>query len=292
MKKIINLLVALIFISGLSSCLKDDTIIGPDSPGAIKNIVEFKNVGAIASSTTAPFAVYIPFTLKPTATSAEFEGIINYAGADTAPSDIVVNIAADPSVIATYNAKVSGAAYAALPASSYSFPATVTIPAGQREAKFKITVKPNTFDATKENALALRITSASTGVISGNFGAVIFSMPLESVWQGTYDVHINNNYGTIDGNIGNFSDTGIKLATVGPNRLRTLSVADTYSGSTTFQFNGDNTSITGVVVISGTTTFATSIQGIDLIDPVNGKFTIRYTWGGRGMTETWTRTGP
>ncbi|WP_316845245.1 DUF1735 domain-containing protein [Pedobacter psychrodurus] len=291
MKKIINIVMALTFITGLSSCLKDDTIIGPDSPGAIKNIIEFKNIAPINSSPTAPVPVFIPFTLKPDAATAEIEAIVNYAGVDVAPSDIVVNLAVDPSLIATYNSKVSGAAFSQLASSSYTFPASVTIPAGQREGKFKITVKPNSFDASKENALGIKITSASSGTVSGNFGAVIFSMPLESIWQGTYSVSYSNNYGTIDANIGTFDDTGIKLSTVGPNKLQTLSVADTYSGSTTFQFNGTNTSITSVVVISGSTNFATSIQSVDIIDPINKVFGLHYTWGGRGMVEKWTRTG-
>lgn len=291
MKKIINLLVTLILITGLSSCLKDDTIIGPDSPGAIKNIIEFQNIDGISSSPTAPFAVFIPFTLKPTATTAEFDAILNYAGADVAPQDIVVNLASDPTVLTKYNAAVSGSAYSDLPAGSYSFPSSVTIPAGQRLVKFKVTVKPNAFDATKENALALKITSASFGTVSGNFGSVIFSMPLESVWQGTYTVNFNNNYGSIDANIGNFTETGVKLATIGPNRLQTQYVANTYSGYTQYQFNGSNTGITSIVAFSGSA-LATSIQGVDLIDPVNGKFTIRYTFAGRGVTETWVRTGP
>ncbi|MCJ0741830.1 DUF1735 domain-containing protein [Pedobacter montanisoli] len=292
MKNFIKYTAVLAFLTGsLTSCLKDKTMIGPDSPGAIKNVIEFKNIGGIKSGTSAPYALYIPFTLDPTATTAEFEGIVNYAGTDVAPNDITVNIAADPAMIATYNAGVSGANYAQLAATSYSFPSTVTIPKGQREAKFKISVKPNTFDATKENALALRITSASTGTISGNFGAVIFSMPLKSIWQGTYTVRFNNNYGGIDVNIGDFTETGVKLETVGPNKLQTQYAANTYSGYTQYQFNGNNTSITSVTVFSGSI-LASSVDGVDLIDPVNGKFTIRYTFAGRGMTETWVRTGP
>jgi len=291
MKKIINIMMALTFITGLSSCLKDDTIIGPDSPGAIKNVVEFQNISAPTSAPTAPFAVYIPFTLKPTATTADFEAIINYAGADVAPQDIVVNLASDATILTKYNAGVSGAAYFAPPTGSYSFPATVTIPAGQRQVKVKISLKPNAFDATKENALPIRITSSSFGNVSGNFGAVIFSLPLESIWQGTYTVSYNNNYGTIDANLQPaFTETGVKLATVGPNRLRSELVCQTYSGYQTWQFNGNNTSITAVTTFSGSER-ATSIQSIDLIDATARKFSLHYTWLGRGMVEEWTRTG-
>lgn len=291
MKKILNTIVLGLIVTGFSSCLKDKSLIGPDADGAIKNIIEFKNIAPITSGPTAPFAVYIPFTLKPTSTTAEFEAIINYAGADTAPQDITVNLAVDPTILTRYNSGVSGANYKIPAAGSYSFPTSVVIPAGQREVKVKITVKPNTFDATLENALPLKITSVTSGAVSGNFGAVIFSLPLESIWQGTYTVSYNNNYGTIDANLQPaFTESGVKLATIGPNRLRSELVCQTYSGFQTWQFNGTNTSITAVTTFSGSER-ATSIQSVDLVDATNRKFALHYTWLGRGMVEVWTRTG-
>ncbi|WP_293302471.1 DUF1735 domain-containing protein [Pedobacter sp. UBA4863] len=292
MKKFNNKYTAVLVLltMSLSSCLKDDTIIGPDAPGALKNIIELKNQSAIKSGATAPYAMYIPFTLEPTSTSNEFEVAVQYAGAETAPSDITVNLATDAAAITTYNAK-EGTALAQIAATSYSFPASVVIPKGQREAKFKITVKPNTFDATKENALALKITSASTGTISGNFGTAIYSMPLKSIWQGLYTVHINNNYGTIDPNIGDFVEEDVPFATVGPNKLQSTYVNRTYSGWVQYQFSGDNSTISGITVFASPSIRVSSIEGVDLVDPVNKKFTIRFTWLGRGVTETWTRTG-
>jgi hypothetical protein len=289
MKKIINLVVCGLIVTGFSSCLKDKTIIGPDSDGAIKNVVEFQNIGPIKSGASAPFAVYIPFTLKPTDATASFEGIVNYAGTDVAPEDITVELAADPSIITTYNSKVAGAAYAPLTTGLYSFPATVTIPKGQRQAKFTVTVKPSAFDASKENALALRITSASKGTVSGNFGAVIFSMPLESIWQGTYHVYINNNYGQIDANIGNFDEADVALETVGPNKLQVQYIARTYSGNVQYQFSGDNSTITSVKAFNGATNYVTSIQSIDVIDAANGIFELHWTFANRGIVERWVK---
>lgn len=289
MKKIINILVLGFLVIGLSSCLKDKDLIGPDSDGAIKNIIEFKNIGPINSGPTAPHPVYIPFTLKPADESAEVEVTVNYAGADVAPSDITVNLAVDPSLITTYNSKVAGAAFFAIPSTMYSLPASVTIPKGQREGKFKIKVNPSLFNGAKENALAIKITSASTGVISGNFGAIILSMPLESIWQGTYTVTINNNYGTIDANIGNFTESDVVLGTVGPNKLEVSGIAQTYGGNVQYQFNGENTSITSVYAYSGATVYATSIQSIDVIDAENGIFELHWTFFGRGLVERWVR---
>lgn len=289
MRNYIKLLLGFVILTGMSSCLKDETIIGPDSPGAIKNVIEFGNIGPIKSSTTAPFPMFIPFTLEPTAEVGEFEGIVNYAGTDAAPTDITVNLANDPTVITAYNSKVSGAAFSTLPAGSYTFPESVVIPKGQRQAKFKISVKPGMFDATKENALALKITSASQGTVSGNFGSVIFSMPLKSVWEGTYTVSINNNYGSIDANIGNFQEKDVKLETVGPNKLQVLYIAQTYSGNVQYQFNGNNTSITAVNAFNGATTYVTSIQSVDVIDAENGIFELHWTFAGRGIVERWVK---
>lgn len=289
MKKILNIVLCGFLATGLSSCLKDKSMIGPDADGAIKNVIEFQNIGPIKSGASAPFAVYIPFTLKPTDATASFEGIVNYAGTDVAPEDIVVDLSVDPSLISTYNSNVSGAAYESLTSGMYSFPATVTIPKGQRQAKFTVTVKPNLFDASKENALPLRITSASTGTISGNFGAVIFSMPLESIWQGTYHVYINNNYGQIDANIGNFDEADVALETVGPNKLQVQYIARTYSGNVQYQFSGDNSTITAVKAFNGATTYATSIQSVDVIDAANGIFELHWTFANRGIVERWVK---
>lgn len=289
MKNILNILTAFVLVTGFSSCLKDDTIIGPNSPGAIKNVIEFANVGSIKSPATAPFAVYIPFTLDPTSAESEFEAVINYAGAETAPQDIVVNLAVDPTILTTYNGKVADAAYALLAVGTYTFPETVTIPAGQRQAKFKIKVNPNKFNTIQENALPLKITSASVGNISGNFGSVIFSMPLKSVWEGTYHVYINNNYGTLDANIGTFDEADVALETVGPNKLQVQYIGRTYSGNVQYQFNADNTGISSVRAFNGATVYVTSIQSVDVIDPVNGIFELHWTFAGRGIVERWVR---
>lgn len=289
MKRKISIISAFALLFGLSSCLKDEAVINNDG---LRNIIEFQNVGSIKSTTTDVHPVFVPITLEPTAADGTFEGIIRYSGADVAPQDIVVNFQKTDAVITEFNAKTSGTKYSPIAPSEITAPTTVTIPKGQREAKFKVVVKVANLDQTKSNAIAYKITSASVGTISGNFGTIIFSTPIKSIWEGTYTVTIHNNFGSIDANIGSapFTETGIKLTTVGPNQVQVNGVSQTYSGYTNYQFNGNNTGISSIVAYSGSN-LATSIQGVDLLDAINRKFTVRWTWAGRGVTETWVRTG-
>jgi hypothetical protein len=283
MKQSIKLLLAFTAIVGsFTSCLKGDTLIHPNN--TVDGIVEFFNNTPITTGTSAIFPVYTPATVDPVP-SAEFEVTVNYASPNPAPQDIVVQIAADPTAVAAYNAAHS-AAYNTLAASSYTLPSTVTIPKGENKVTFKVGLKPNTFDASKENALPLKITSASIGTISGNFGTAIFSLPLKSIWQGLYTMTTQNNYGTLDANIGTAPKTQTKVAltTVGPNRLRVNLVALTYSGFVDYQFSGDNRTITSVAGTSGTPRVST-IDEIIIVDPINKIFELRWTFLGRGLRE-------
>src|SRR5690606_23739487 len=102
-------------------------------------------------------------------------------------------------------------------------------------------------------ALSLKIIAASSAEpISANFGTVIYSFPVKSIWEGTYTYTITNNFGTIDGNIGGtFTEPGVKLSTVGPNKLYMQYLWRVYSGYAHYQFSGDNTTITDITAFSG-----------------------------------------
>lgn len=274
-----------------SSCLKDDVLIGPDAPGAIQNVVEFKNIANISSPAVAPYPVFVPQTLDPENPEVTIEAVVRYAGVNNAPSDITVELIVDNSAVVAYNAAQTSV-YETLGSDSYEFPSSVTIKKGEREAIVPIKLHVSKFNQTKENVLPLKIKSLSTNdVISGNFGTVIYSFPVKSIWEGTYDYSIINNFGTIDGNIGgSFSDSGIKLSTVGPNKLYVQYFLQTYSGYVHYQFNAENTSITSIYAFSGSA-LATSINEVILVDPVNRIFEIRWTGLGRGVIERFVRTG-
>lgn len=292
MKKILkNIIVILTFPLLFTSCLKDKELIGPDAEGAIKNVIEFKNISTITSPATAPFPVYVPTTLNPEKSTEVIVASIRYAGVDNAPNDITVELGVDPSIVNKYNS-AQKTNFLALPNSAYELPSSVTIKKGEKEVSFEIKLNINSFDQLKENVLPIIIKSTSSAApISGNFGKVIYSFPIRSIWEGTYKYTIINNFGTIDGNIGGtFTEEGVKLSTVGPNKVRMNGLWQTYSGYSEYQFNASNSSITSVTAFSGSN-LATSIQEVVLVDPVKMIFEIKWTGLGRGVIERFEKTG-
>ncbi|KIA94941.1 hypothetical protein OC25_08395 [Pedobacter kyungheensis] len=184
MKKIINLLVLGLIVTGFSSCLKDDSIIGPDAPGATKNIIEFLNPDHIASGTTSTYPLYIKnFDIKPTG-STVIE--VAYSGVDVAPEDIAVKVDLAPDAITKYNSD-NTKSYTPLPTTLYSLTSlNLVIPKGQRTASFTINVKPDQFDLNAAYALGFKISSASTGIISGNFGTIVVALGAKNKYDGIY----------------------------------------------------------------------------------------------------------
>lgn len=288
MKKLNKYILGILILPLLSSCLKDENILAPGDNTS--NIIEFYNVTAPMSASNAPYIMYVPKTLE-VVPESEFEIAVSYSGAEeVAPQDIVVNLEAAPDAITKFNASQSSA-YVQMGASGYQIPTSLTIKKGEKRAFGKVKVFPEELDQTKSNALALKISSASTGTVSGNFGTVIYSLPIKSMWEGTYTYTITNNFGTIDGNIGGtFTEPGVKLSTVGPNRLYMQYLWRTYSGYAEYQFNGDNTAITSVLAFSGSV-LSSSINEVILVDPDNKIFEIRWTGLGRGVIERFVRTG-
>lgn len=277
-------LVSLLAVISLTSCLKEDPIFVDNGSSGIVEL-------ALPAKTTST-----KYAVKSNAIELEEEinlpVTVNYTGANGASEEITVTLAIDEAATTEYiNGLSDDSGISLLPSAYYDVPqATITIPKGGKTADFIIKLRPNSFDLTKTYAIAVKIVSASGGTVSGNYGTGIFTLPVKSVWEGTYDYHVNNDYGTIDANVGEFSDTGIKLTTVGPNRVRVSGVWQTYSGWVEYQFNADNTSISSVTAFSGSI-LASKIDEIILIDPENGIFALKWTGLGRGVTEQWKRTG-
>lgn len=288
MKKIYKVFTLVTLLSVFNSCLKDDSAIL--KPELSPSVVEFKDIVGPTSAVLAPYRLYVPSTLDPEVDEITINAIVNYAGPTTAPADIVVNLATDPVAVTKYNTSES-TNYSHLPQAAFEFPSSVTIKAGTREVVVPIKLKIDQFDQSKENVVALKIASASNTTVSGNFGTVIYSLPVKSIWEGTYRYTIINDYGTIDANIGGtFVEEDVALSTVGPNRLNMQYLWRTYSGYTQYQFNGDNTSITKIIAFSGSER-ATTIDKIVIVDPENRIFEVWWTGIGRGVKERFERTG-
>lgn len=287
MKRYFSFLILFLVAAGLSSCLKDEAVLDPSGS---KNIIEFYNVTAPASGVTAPYVLYVPTTLE-VVPSASFEIAVSYSGAElSAPQDITVNLAVAGDAIAAFNAS-QGSSYVQMSSAHFDFPSSVTIKKGEKRAYATVTVKPDQLDQSVSNALALTISSSSYGEISGNFRTVIFSLPVKSIWEGTYTYTVVNNFGTIDPNDINFTETGVKLSTVGPNRLYMQYPWRTYAGSVEYQFNADNTGIIAIQGISGTTQIPGSQIEVLEIDTDNLIFEVKWIGLGRGVIERFVRTG-
>ncbi len=184
MKKIFNLCLVFLGVTGLTSCLDEDPFFDPE---AVENVIEFYSAGNVASPATAPYPLFInSFEIVP---EVDFPIVVGYSGADVAPEDITVTIGiANESVLEEYN-ESEGTHYELLPASVYTLPSTtVTIPKGERRATYIVKLKTNQFDLTKNFALPLTITNASTGIVSGNFNTAVFSVGAKNRYDGLYEV--------------------------------------------------------------------------------------------------------
>lgn len=278
------LTLALSFPILFSSCLKDDELIGPDADGAFKNVIEFKNIAPIKSTTTSPYPVYVPSTLDPEVPEVTVNAIVRYAGVEDAPEDITVELGIDANIVSEYNSSQSGT-YVSLPVENYEFPSSVVIKKGEREALVPIKLHVDKFDKTKENVLPIVIKSTtSSAPVSGNFGKIILSFPVKSIWEGSYK------YSIINPAEGNDSEEGKTLSTVGPNLVEAEGLFNYYSGWTRYQFDSENTTVLQLSAFSGSALAVSNLQTVT-VDAENRIFEVKWTVLGRNITERFERIG-
>jgi len=165
-----------------SSCLKDDIALDPDKS---TNVIEFKNPSSFISPQGSKYALYTQaFELAP---EKDYPITVSYSGAQVAPTDITVNIGIDTAAVTQYN-KEQEEHFDVIPASLYTLPTTVVIPKGQRTATLNIKIKSEKFDFTKHYVLPVQIKSASSGIISGNFGTILLGLNAKNKYDGNYTV--------------------------------------------------------------------------------------------------------
>ncbi|RNI33167.1 DUF1735 domain-containing protein [Rufibacter immobilis] len=187
MKKILSLLTAFVAMASLSSCLDEDPVFDASKS---QNIIEIKYVGN--KGATFPTGTIFPMYAFsfPIIQGAEEEipVLINYGGPNVAPEDITVTIMNDPSALTEHNTK-TGSKFVLLPESMYSIPsATITIPKGERTASLPVKVKPYLFNPALTYALAISISSASSGTVSTNFKTAILPLNAKNKYDGVYRV--------------------------------------------------------------------------------------------------------
>jgi hypothetical protein len=156
-------ILALLMVVGLSSCLEGEPPFEPD--GGPAGIVELFLAARTSATANAVRAVTVPV-----APSADLPVIINYTGIKGAPADTKVVLAIDNSYLPSNRT--------AVPTDWYEVPSfEVTIPKGQKTATLNIKLKTNLFD-TKAYSLGVKIVSASSGTVSGNYSAGIYNITI------------------------------------------------------------------------------------------------------------------
>jgi Domain of unknown function (DUF1735) len=168
----------------LNSCLKDNNTPPLDPSRTVPNVVSFQDNGGEGAggagygTTTTPYPLY-NFSLSLYNDTAGFAAIVIYGPNGTAPEDITVNLAVDTAALTAFNV-YNSTGYVYPDPSTYTFPASVTIPKGQTQAWARVTVNGNsTPNPNASYAIPLMITSASSGTVSSNFGIEINSFSVQ-----------------------------------------------------------------------------------------------------------------
>jgi len=166
-----------------ASCLKEATM--NTDPSQATNVIELNNSGDnIAPSGIAGY--YEDLGVLSAGDSAKFNINVHYTGPGTAPTDITVSLATDAASLATYNA-TNGTSLEVPPASVASFPTSVIIKKGTSQTTVSATVKLSTdFNFNKAYGIPVKITTVSSGLISGNYAASVYSFGVRNKYDGVY----------------------------------------------------------------------------------------------------------
>lgn len=209
-------------VISLSSCLK--TAVMNTDPAFASNVIELANTGD--NYTTSGIAgFYSDLGSVKVGGSKSFNVNVHYTGPGVAPEDITVTLAPDQASLDAYNTK-NGTTKVIPPSTVYSFPTSVVIAKGTSQTTVQATVTVTAaFDFSKAYALPIKITKASTGTISGNFGVAVYSFGVRNEYDGIYAY---KGYALRAGDAvlsGNFSGKKMTLLTVGATSLQFASYA-------------------------------------------------------------------
>lgn len=278
-------------ISLLTSCAKEDNIFTDDGNGGVNGIVELGDLPPTrtAGSTTVNYSK----VTKSFDAAAEVDVpiTINYTGVNGAPNDVTVGVGISDAVVTA--SSTTAAPLTILPTSLYTLPtSSVVIPKGQKKATFIIKVKAASFNFALTYALGIRITSASTGIVSGNFGTGLFILAAKNQWDGIYSV--------VSGQVTRYSAVGvvepnstlngplagnpnISLVTTGANTVEVTNMK--WFGGASAVAGIDNTratinASTNVVTMSalGNLTLANRAGLPNTYDPATKTFTLNFDW--------------
>jgi hypothetical protein len=163
----------------LSSCLKDN------SPGTIN----FGNSPALLGWQYAGFNAtpYTAVTLPTGSYTENLEVSLSVASLTLKSAVSATVVSTDTALITAYNS-TNGTHYVALPASEFTAPATVTVPAGQQIVNFPVVLSAGTIDFSKPYAIALELTNSSGATIATNLQTAIVIVKVKSQYDDVYTV--------------------------------------------------------------------------------------------------------
>lgn len=204
----------------LAGCLKEANMnVDPETAGSTIALANTGNNLAVAKSQFPGF--YSDLGTLKVGESALFNVNVTFSGAQDAPEDITVGLGLDNDLLATYNT-VNGTHYEVPPAELFSMPATGVIAKGTRiiQVKVKVNYTAN-FDFSKNYALPIKLTSASKGNISFNWGKAVYAFGLRNIYDGHYKLKLYSLRAGDAAKTGNFvRPEGMDLVTVGGNQVQ------------------------------------------------------------------------
>jgi len=283
-KNIIKSLLLFFAVTTFSSCLKDDSLVLNPEKG--HNVIEFGNTSEIAvHGSTIPLYIH-SYEIAPEVT---LPVVISYSGPESAaPTDITVNVVVGaPSTLAAYN-KEQGTTYTLMPTKDYELTVNqVVIPKGQTKATFPVKFKLTNFNLTETNALPLTITSASSGIISKNFGTAIFAIGGKNAYDGTFTYKTSANTSLVPN-----ANKTVTLVTQTANSVKiTPGLLATYSNEVIYTINPTTNAVTVTCPSLGV---QEPQDTRSKWDPAKKTMTVFWKQGNGGRTfeETFTYKGP
>jgi uncharacterized protein DUF1735 len=265
----------------LGGCLKKNEM--NIDPYTASSVVTLSPTGSNKATTASTYQrYYSDFGVVNLGDHGSFNLNVEYSGGAAAASDITVNIALDTAALSAYNTQ-DGMSYVVPPASTIHMPSSVVIKKGTQLSQSTITIDVNAdFDFGAAYALPIKITSASSGIISSNMSTSIYSFGVRNKYDGHYSM---KGYTLRSGDAvktGNFTNSGgINLLTGGANvvQFQDLQVwADLTGVGIDYPVLTVNPDNTVTVYSSGGGKNAPGYPS--RYDPATKTFYISITWGG------------
>lgn len=263
MKTLKNIFPLVFLLLGLSSCLDDEYLTGinGDSP----NIIDFLEQPDASVQEGEIYPVYIRSV--PISSEEEIIIPISYSGSNQAPEDIVVDVAIDETMLQDYNMAyeehaievaiadlgqdpsqeeideateiaiedADAHAFTLIPSSLFTMPNQVTIKKGERHADLVLKVNSEMFDFDYKYGLPLKL-SSSQGMVSSNFGDVIFQVGGKNEWDGIYNYKTSANTSLVPNR-----NSTTELHTVSARKLRIIpGLLDNYTNEVYYTIHEDN----------------------------------------------------